>query len=61
MFDNTCQRATLAAPTSEMRKLSAALGGNQEETDNFMGTLHGTVSLPELFAPENVQRIISAA
>jgi flavin-dependent dehydrogenase len=61
MFDNTCRRAALAPPTPEMRKLLAALRGNQKETDNFLGTLQGTVSIPKFFAPENVQRIISAA
>ena len=61
MFDNTCRRATLAPPTSEMWKLLAALRGNQKETDNFLGTIQGTVSIREFFAPENVQRIISAA
>lgn len=61
MYEYTCQLATLELPPPELQALFAALQGNQEQTDRFMGTLAGTVSSPEFFAPENVARIMSAA
>jgi flavin-dependent dehydrogenase len=61
MYEFTLQLANLAVPPSpEMPQLFAALCGNQVETNRFFGTLAGTVPIPEFFAPENVQRIISA-
>ena len=44
-----------------MQALLAALVGNQVETDRFIGTLAGTVWIPEFFAPENIGRIIAAS
>lgn len=38
-----------------------ALRGNQVETNRFLGTVAGTVSISEFFAPENLRRILSAA
>jgi hypothetical protein len=43
-----------------MQQLFAALCENQAEINRFFGTIAGTVSIPEFFAPENMQRIISA-
>ena len=61
IYEFTLQLANLAAPPSPARQqLFAALCGNQAETNRFFGTLAGTVPIPEFFAPENVQRIISA-
>jgi hypothetical protein len=31
------------------------------EADRFIGTITGTVPVPEFFAPENIQRIVEAA
>jgi len=47
-------------PSPELQQLFAALCGNQAETCRFLGTLTGTVPIPEFFAPENVHQIISA-
>ena len=38
----------------------AALRHDQEQTDRFFGTLAGTVSLADFYAPDNVARIIGA-
>jgi 2-polyprenyl-6-methoxyphenol hydroxylase-like FAD-dependent oxidoreductase len=60
MYEFTTQLANLAEPPSpEVQQLLAALYGNQTETDRFLGTWAGTVSVPEFFAPENVQRILA--
>jgi flavin-dependent dehydrogenase len=61
LYDFTCQLATLAPPPPEMARLLAALQGNQEQTDRFFGLFAQTVSVPDFFAPSNVERILSAA
>jgi flavin-dependent dehydrogenase len=61
MYEFTCQLANLAEPPPpEMQRLLAALCGNQTETNRFLGAWAGTVSIPEFFVPENVQRITGA-
>lgn len=59
LFDFTCQLAPLGPPTPEMEKLLGALHGNQEQTDRFFGIFAQTVSVPEFFAPENMQCIFA--
>jgi 2-polyprenyl-6-methoxyphenol hydroxylase-like FAD-dependent oxidoreductase len=61
LYEFTCQLATLEPPAPELQQLFAALPGNQPEIDRLFGTFAGTVSIPEYFAPENVQRIVGAA
>ncbi len=61
MYEATFQRTTLKPPPPEIQRLIAALPGNQEATDRFFGLDAGTVSIPEFFAPENVQRIVRDA
>ncbi len=61
MYEFTCQfHSTLEQPPVEMQQLFGALAGNQGETDRFLGTLAGTVPIPEFFSPENMGRIIGA-
>ena len=57
LYEFTCQLATLAPPPPEMQQLLAALQGNQEQTNRFFGLFAQTVSVPEFFAPENMQLI----
>lgn len=58
MYELTCGLATLEAPPPEIQALHQALRHNQAETDRFFGTLAGTVSIPEYYAPENISRIV---
>jgi 2-polyprenyl-6-methoxyphenol hydroxylase-like FAD-dependent oxidoreductase len=60
IYELVCQIATLEAPTPDVTQLYYALRENQPETDRFFGTIAGTVSIPEFFAPENIQRIIES-
>lgn len=60
-YETTIQFAHLAPPPPEMQSLFAALHDNEEETGRFFGTVTGTVSAAEFFAPENVARIVGAA
>jgi 2-polyprenyl-6-methoxyphenol hydroxylase-like FAD-dependent oxidoreductase len=61
LFEMTCQFATLQPPSPEQQELFAALRHDQEQTDRFLGTVVGTVPIPEFFAPENIGRIVGAA
>jgi len=61
VYDFTMQLASLEPPPPEMQQLFGALHGNQPDTDRFFGLIAGTTSIPEYFAPENMQRIIGAA
>jgi len=61
MYDLNCGMAGLEPPPPEMLALYEALRHNSVERDRYFGTLGGTVPIPEFYAPENVQRIISAA
>jgi flavin-dependent dehydrogenase len=59
-YDLTCQFAMMEPPPPEMQQLFAALRTNQVDTDQFVGTLTGTVPVAEFFAPANVSRILGA-
>jgi len=59
MYQFTCQLAALEPPPPEMQDLFTALRGNQADTNRFLGTVAGTVPIPEFFAPENTQRILA--
>jgi len=58
-YELTCQLATGAPPSPEQLQLYAALRENQGETNRFLGTLAGTVPVPEFFAPEHLQQILT--
>jgi hypothetical protein len=51
--------AKLEPPAPEMQSLFAALRGNEEEIGRFIGTIAGTVPIPEFFSPGNMQKIMT--
>jgi flavin-dependent dehydrogenase len=61
MYEFTCQLATLEPPPPEMQRLFGAIHGNQDAMDQFARMNAGTISPAELFAPENVAKIIATA
>ncbi|MGH8900782.1 MAG: NAD(P)/FAD-dependent oxidoreductase [Egibacteraceae bacterium] len=61
MFEFTCQLATLEPPPPDMQQLLDAVHGNQEAMDGFVSMAAGTVPVPEFFAPNNVERIMTKA
>ena len=61
MYEFTCQLASFEPPSPEMQHLFGALCGNQIETNRFLGTIAGTVSIPEFFSPQNVGRIMAGS
>ena len=60
MYDFTCQLATLDPPPPDLQQLLGALRGNQRETNRFLGTIAGTVPIPEFFSDESRSRILGA-
>jgi 2-polyprenyl-6-methoxyphenol hydroxylase-like FAD-dependent oxidoreductase len=60
LYELTQQFASLAPPAPEMQQLFGALLHDQDQTNRFFGTIAGTVSIPEFFAPENLGRIMGA-
>jgi flavin-dependent dehydrogenase len=60
MYDLSCAMAALEPPPPEMLPVYQALRGNPLERDRYFGTLGGTVSIPEYYAPENLQRIAAS-
>jgi flavin-dependent dehydrogenase len=61
IYEMTYQFAALQPPPPEMQQLLAALRHDQAQADRFIGTIAGTVPIPEFFAPENVGRIMACA
>ncbi|MCM3870017.1 MAG: NAD(P)/FAD-dependent oxidoreductase [Pyrinomonadaceae bacterium] len=59
LYQMTCDLAKLEPPPPEMLSLFAALRDNRKESGRFMGTIAGTVPIPEFFSPENMRQIIS--
>jgi 2-polyprenyl-6-methoxyphenol hydroxylase-like FAD-dependent oxidoreductase len=61
MYGFTQQLAALEPPPPEMRKLFAALHGNQDATNAFFSAITGAISIRDFMAPENLSRIIDSA
>jgi 2-polyprenyl-6-methoxyphenol hydroxylase-like FAD-dependent oxidoreductase len=59
LYQMTCDMAKLEPPAPEMQSLFAALRGNEEEIGRFIGTIAGTVPIPEFFSPGNMQKIMT--
>ena len=57
LYEFTCMLATLAPPPADMMQLLNALQRNQEQTNRFFGLFAQTVSVPEFFSHDNMQRI----
>lgn len=60
MYELTCHLASLD-PAPEQLQLTAALDGQQEQVDRFVGTFTGAVPMADFYAPENVARVLAAA
>ena len=60
MYGLTNQLAALQPPAPEMAELFGALRHNQAQTDRFLGTIAGTVAIPDFYAPENIAQIMGA-
>ena len=61
IYELTCEMAPFAPLPPDRRELLEALRSNQADTNHFLGLIAQTVSIPEFFAEENVDRILAAA
>ena len=61
LYGLTCDLAKLEPPSPDMQMLMSALHGDEEESGRFIGTVAGTVPIPEFFAPDNLGRILGRA
>jgi hypothetical protein len=59
IYELNYQLASLDPPSPKMQQLLGALRGNQAETKRFLGTMAGTVPIPEFFAPEHIEQVIA--
>ena len=60
LYQMTCDLAKLEPPPPEMQSLFAALRDNEEQSGRFLGTIAGTVPIPEFFSLENMRRVTGA-
>jgi 2-polyprenyl-6-methoxyphenol hydroxylase-like FAD-dependent oxidoreductase len=60
MYEFTTQLATLEPPPPEMQQLLGAIAGNQAAMDAFVSVNAGTMSPVEFFAPDHLDRLLSA-
>jgi 2-polyprenyl-6-methoxyphenol hydroxylase-like FAD-dependent oxidoreductase len=61
IYEMNAEFASLKPPPAETSMLIAALQGNQEAIDKFLGTMTGAVRVEDFYAPENVAQILAAA
>jgi hypothetical protein len=61
IFEKTCEFAALEPPYPALQQLLGSLVGNQEGIDQFPGTIDGSVSPAEFWAPENSARLMGVA
>lgn len=61
IYEFTLQLATLELPPPEMQQILAAAAGDPDAMDAFVSIAAGTLSPQDFFAPDNIQRITSAA
>jgi 2-polyprenyl-6-methoxyphenol hydroxylase-like FAD-dependent oxidoreductase len=60
LWNFSSDMARLEPPPQAMIDLFSALPGNQPDTDAYFGIFAQTVAVTQFFAPENVERIVTA-
>lgn len=60
-YEFNAQLAALEPSPPELQQLLAAIQGNQEQINRFIGTIADTLPSPESFAPENSGRVTGTA
>ena len=61
LYEMTADFAKLEPPPPHMQELLTALTTDQEQTNRFLGTIAGTVAIPDFFSPENLGAIMTGA
>lgn len=60
MFEFTCDLARLEPPAAHTQQLLRAVSQSQQDMDDFVNVIAGTLPVSEFFAPANVERILAA-
>jgi 2-polyprenyl-6-methoxyphenol hydroxylase-like FAD-dependent oxidoreductase len=60
MYKFTLQLSRLEPPPPDFQQLLGALQGNADGIARFLGILAGSVSVPEFFSPQNIERLLAA-
>ncbi len=58
LYEFICDRATLAPFPMEFQQVLAALRGNQDGIDRFLGVIQNTIPFREFFSSENLIQIL---
>ena len=61
MYEFTCELASFKPPSVQQQQLLGAVAGNRQAEDDFARVNAGTISPAAFFAPDNVNRIMTAA
>jgi flavin-dependent dehydrogenase len=59
VYEFTDEFAHLEPPPPEMQQLLAAINRDQDDIDGFISVQAATLSAPEFFAPENIERMLT--
>ena len=61
IYEFICDRATLAPFPIEFQQILAALRGNRDGINRFLGVIQNTISFAEFFSAENLEQILGIA
>lgn len=60
LYQMTADLAQLKPPAPEVQAILSAIQGDPMEAGRFLGTIAGTVPIPEYFSPDNIEAILGA-
>jgi len=61
IYEQTCERATLAPPPPQAAALLAAVAASPAASQGFISTFAGTLPVPEFFSDANIGKIMTDA
>jgi 2-polyprenyl-6-methoxyphenol hydroxylase-like FAD-dependent oxidoreductase len=61
IYEQTCERATLAPPPPQAAALLAAVAASPAASQGFISTIAGTLPVPEFFSDANIGKIMASA
>jgi len=61
IYEQTCDRATLAPPPPQAAALLAAVAASPVASQGFISTIAGTLPVPEFFSDANIGNIMASA
>ena len=61
LYEQTCERATLAPPPPQAAALLAAVAASPAASQGFISTIAGTLPVPEFFSDASIGKIMASA